>query len=380
MKKSKILSLMLIPVAVLSAGCQDKQDPAEEENVPEEPVIIAPDTISFDWQHPYEEILKKFMDSEKYVPENEDSSDFSMFDICDINSDGVPELIISPDTDSLTKCKIYTFHGVSASETGELGTNGHIRYLADIGLLHDEYKSESMTMGKYVSYQGDELLPIMTYTDNTAAAASGSAIIHEINGESVTLPEYDKAIAQYDNEPYIYIGRKYSFSSRSLDYAVYCSESWRIVMNENQKSQCRDKLEEIFYDENTSKNTAFELCDLNGDDVPELIVSSGVSSEDSCRIFYFTNENILTELNGSYGSGGILSFDIEQNVFYSDINDETVFWSLKGNNFSASEYQSSGSIMEIGRKYLLNSANLAYMFTIEPKENEFSENTEVENG
>jgi peptidyl-prolyl cis-trans isomerase B (cyclophilin B) len=79
----------------------------------------------------------------------------------------------------------------------------------------------------------------MTYYDNTASASNGAVIAHKINDEDVSLPEYDAALKEYKDKYTEMLGRKYTFGSETIDYAIQCSESWGAVLNSQQKESCK---------------------------------------------------------------------------------------------------------------------------------------------
>jgi len=102
---------------------------------------------------------------------------------------------------------------------------------------------------------------------------------------------------------------------------------------------------------------AFELCDLDKDDVPELIFSEGIAPESSCRIFIIKNGE-MTELEGKYGANGRIGLDAEKDVFFSmDSPNGNQCWNLT--NQSLDNYEKSDSIIELGRKNLLTSYSIS---------------------
>ncbi len=356
----KFWKYTLLPIitaaAVLSGGCQSG---AEEVSEPEEPVIIDPATISFDWQKAFESELKDFMGSDAYTPKKKGNVQPSMFDICDLDGDNVPELIISPNTDAASSCTIYSFADSVFSPVGELGSYGSFNFLPDLHFMNEEYNGEGFIIGKYVTIEEQKLKPVLTYSDNTASASSGARIVHEINSDEVTLADYDAALAQFNGSLAYKAGRKYTFGDETIKYAVYSSEAWGHVLSDEQKSLCRGILQTAMENANSAdKDAAFELCDLTGDNVPELIISEGTGESDLCKIYYFNNGE-MTLLDGNYGNGGSISFDIVNKVFYSSDSSQISYWCLSNADFSAADYESSGNIMECGRKYLLHENNIA---------------------
>lgn len=347
MNNRKIASTALaLLTASAMAGCSQTQ-----ENVIPKPVIVAPESIILDWQNAYDGKISEFMKSDSY------SEKKSRFDLRDITGDGIPELILSPNEDRNTRCTIFSYSKGVLSQLPDMGSDGKIPYLPLKGLLHDEYRGEGFVLGKYVAYENGEFKDVMTYSDNTASASVGTNIIHEINGESVTLPQFDQILSEYTGSTTFYLGRKFTFGEASVSYAIHSSESWNCVTTDTQKRELSTVLNKELSATGTAGilGAAFEIVDLNDDDVPELIISE----PDGCRIYMFTGDMLdtLKPADGVYGNDGSLVLDIGNSVFYADSKGEISYWSLK-EGFSAADYKSSGSLMECGNKLLLTLDNI----------------------
>lgn len=348
-KKSLLTSTAIVMTAVF-AGCSTGSSESSEE-----PVKISPESITFEWQNAYENKLNEFKSSAEFSSDNDNGS---RFDLVDITNDGTPELIISPNSTASTSCEIYSYTSGSVESIGTVGSNGMFLYLPDVKLIKDEYQGTAFVLGKYLSYEKGELTSILTYKDNSRSASSGGSIIHEINDKEVLLPEYDAALAPYEEEPSVNIGRKYTFGETSVKYALRRSESWGAVLNSTEKNLFRTKLNEKLAESSaTGNNYAFELCDLNGDDIPELIISKGADPDSVCEIYYFAGIELI-QAEGEFGENGEFSFDTENLVFFT----ESSYWSINNDNFSTENYTASDSIAEIGRKNLLTSKNIDSAF------------------
>lgn len=348
MKTIKAILITAI-FAAASVGCS-KTSSASTPSGSEANVQASPESISFEWQSAFENKLSEFSASAEY------SSD-SAFDLIDITGDGCPELIISPSSEKQSVCQIYTYSDGTLSSFGSAGFSGSFTYYPERSLIREEYQGEGFILGKFISYDNGEFQEVLSYKDNSGSANTGATIIHEINGEEVLLPEYDAALEEYNSERTLEIGRKFTFGSSAINYALRRGESWGAVLGSDKKELFRKKLAELSQTMPEDSKAAFELCDLNGDDVPEIIVSNGSSPESLCSIYYF-NGSEIAQLDGEYGANGTLFFDTEQLVFYSRSATETFYWSLADSGFSAAEYVSSGSIMETGRKFLLTDSGI----------------------
>lgn len=350
--KSKRIYCAFLAMALTAVGCAEKTaEPNETET--NSIANISPRSITFEWQPLYEQKLSEYMTTEKFSDTAQNGKGESRFDLYDINADGTPELLISADDSHTTLCEIFTVSDGAVISVGELGEYGAFTFYPDFNLINDEYSGDGFVVGKFISFNGKTLSDSFSYSDNSSSASKGAVLKYEIDGEELSRPEYDEAMAVYKNARTISIGRKYSFGMGTIDYALHCSESWGAVLTPTEKELFRGQLtQNLATAVETGKNSAFEFCDLNNDEIPELIVSEGTGDEDSCRIYYISN-NVLLELEGTFGYRGQLHFDNEQLVFYMTGSPTgNACWSLTANDISS--FSVSRSNMECGRKYVLN--------------------------
>lgn len=346
-----IILASLITLSSTIAGCSDTKSntspvQSETSNQP-----ISPESIVFKWQQSYQDKLDEFKNSDSF-------SNDSAFDLFDMTGDGNPELIISQGTDKQSVCEIYTFSNGSILSVGTAGFDGIFDFLPEYGLTREEYHGDGFLLGKFRQIEDGQFTEFLTYSDNSESTYSGASIKHEINGLDVLLTEYESKLAPYIDTLTMHLGRKYSFGDDSENYAIRRAESWGAVLDSSRKTNCKKKLFEIADKLGDDiKDASFELCDLNGDDVPEIVFSSGSSIDSTCSIYYFSDYNI-EKLEGEYGRYGRLLFDIESLVFYCESETGMTYWSLADSSFSADNYKSSDSIMEVGRRFALTSTGI----------------------
>lgn len=354
MKLTKLIKLssVFLALALTAAafGCSEKKSESDSDN--SDLINVSPRNITFEWQSLYEQKLNEFKSTDKFSETAANGLEESRFDLCDLDSNGTPELIISANNDHKTMCEVFTLSGGEVISVGEIGEYGSFTYYSDFRLIKNEYSGEGFVLGKFISFNGRKFTESMTYSDNSGSAAKGAEIKHIINGQELSLPEYDEAMEMYRNAKSISLGRKYTFGTASMDYALHCSESWGAVLTPTEKELFKEQLMKNL---NTAleagKDAAFELCDLNNDDIPELIVSEGTGEEDGCKIYYIST-NVLLELDGTYGYKGKFSLDNEQLVFYMTGSPYgNACWSLTDNDISS--FNVSRSHMECGRRYIL---------------------------
>ena len=351
MNRKSIIALALSAAALLTvSSCSNSKKSSADSQENNQPV--SPASISFEWQEPYKGKLEEFKASDKF---NADLNSGSRFELHDLNGDSTPELIISPSSNHPAQCIIYTLIGGSLTEAGSAGDFGLINYFPELNVIQDEYQGDGFVLGKFEELSGGTLNPVLTYNDNSASASSGVKIVHEINGEDVLLPQYDEAMKPYLSAYSIPVGRKYSLGEKAVEFALYYNESWGAVINPTQREQLTNKLNEIM--ETAGEDAAFDLCDLNGNELPELIVSAGKADEDQCSIFYLADDQ-LYQLEGSYGKNGTIAHDAENHVFFSSDPEDKTYWSFGGGDLSDGSYTKSESIVVLGRKYRLNEENV----------------------
>ncbi len=345
-----------IALAAAMTGCSATKSDSDEKQFERN----APDSVSFEWQKAYESKLSEFKESEDF---SEDQESGSAFDLIDITGDGLPELIISPNTGGSTKCSIYSFTDGEAAEIGDIGNTGSFMYLPLINTVKDEYCGDGFILGSYLKFENGAFNQEISYSDNSQSAMTGAVIVHEIDGAEVLLPDYEAALEPYTGSPAIKVGRKYSMGDGVIKYALYRSESWEEIISPADKKLCMDILKEKLLPEyETGSEIAYELADLNNDNVPELLISEGTYPEAPCSIFYFKN-NTLCPVEGTYGSWGEITLDTDNLIFYSVSGTETIYWSISNSAFSSTNYVSSGNTAVLGRKRLLTEENISMDFS-----------------
>lgn len=334
-----IISLTLI-------GCSNSKSSSDSEN--NAPERVASKSISFDWQQPYLSTIETFKGSPEYSSEN------SRFDLRDLNNDGTPELIISPNFEKNTACKVYTFSDGSITELGDNGNYGSFTFYPNSGIFSNEHDGDGFVIGEYRTIENGAYKEKLSFYNNSGSASDGATITYEINKKEVSMREYNDSIAAITGFSFLDIGRKYTIDS--ADTVLHSAESWGAVLTENEKALYSAKLAEL--DQQYDDYAAFELADLDGNDIPELIISDGIDQDKTCRIFYLKDDTVA-ELEGTFGSLGQIGFDFNNLVFFT-IDSNKQCWNMTGKPLN--NYEKSNCLMECGRKYLLNDTSIAAAF------------------
>lgn len=350
--KKKTVPLIAAVIAAAFYGCSDnKVEQVSEVSILE--TNIAPRGVVFDWQEAYEKKLSEFAASESF------SKTESMFELMDIDGNGTPELIISPNSEANTICEIYTAYAGELEEFAQTGSYGELTFIPESRTIGFEYIGDGFVMGEYLSQKDGKYQPAVTFYNNEGMAMSGARISYEINGEDVSLSEYESALEPYSNVFSVSLGRKYSFGEESVDYALHCSESWGAVLSSRQKELYRGKLIEVL-EASSGEDAAFEIVDLDGNDIPELVISHGTEDGTKCSIYYLQEEGLM-EFEASCGSGGYLSYDLKNRIFYAAGKKGILQdWTMTGAELNG--FKPSESTMTCGRKYVLSSDNINTAF------------------
>lgn len=321
------------------------------------PERIDPKSVSFEWQEPYRKILEEFRASADYS-DNRDKG--SAFDILDIDGDHIPELIISPDTNNSTVCRIYTLRNGSAVELGEICKGGTMVWLPEMNLFRDEYYGDGFMIGSYYSLEDGNFVEFLNYSMTTKVTSPGMVAEPTINGVEYLVPDFEEEMKPYKTAYTVERGRKYTFDEKTIELAVDKSESWGAVLTSAEKEKFRSKLlEHLEGTETNGSDPAFEICDLSGDDIPELIISQGSSESSLCQIYSLSNSEKLT-VTDPIGSSGYIYFDADTYLIYypAEGSGLTCTTLITGDDAPDISTDNIHSKAVLGRQYALNVKNI----------------------
>ena len=143
--------------------------------------------------------------------------------------------------------------------------------------------------------------------------------------------------------------------SFSVDYnAVKLSYALSDIQKKSYSTLLSDILKK-----SPENDAAFELCDLDGNNLPELILSTGVAEDSDCKIYYLSDAAV-SDLGNGCGRNGFISFDLKSKTFFSDNNGDIQCWSMTSSDLS--KFSKSESCMDCGRKYLLTADGIESAF------------------
>lgn len=215
-----------------------------------------------DWKVLYTDVLFEYMETADY-------SEHSRFSLYDISGDNIPELIISEDTSHAAQCHVYTICDDELVDLGKMGRYGEIGYYPDTNVIAEYNLGQGYEFIGYRRLEKGTLTTLDCFNSNPGAAAEEADLYYKVNEDYVTPEEYNAALEKYKGEDYISLGLDYKFSEQSICNAISGNYSYRELY--------RDKLYEFKRSEDFSEDSRFDLFDINGDDIPELFITSGTN-------------------------------------------------------------------------------------------------------
>lgn len=268
----------------------------------------------------WRKIYKKELERIRSLSEFDDRT---MFDIYDVNKDGIPELFVSFLNNYKSQCVIYTV------------MNGNLIYLNELDSLTAEIiPDKNWIAARQKTYQNNSFTEYCSITDGfLKPELTFGSIIGEfgktfsINNTEVSEEEYNDKTKRYSYQQLLFLGRRFHFGDKSIETALN-PPSYSLT-DEQKIAYCK-KLSEYY----TSHFATFDLFDLNGDSSPELIISTDYSA----YVYFFDDKNLTEEeLKAKYPVYS-LNYKTDKNVFYTEYTHDSIergnIYKIKGNEFS----------------------------------------------
>lgn len=175
-----------------------------------------------DWQKSYKQALFDFMDSDEYFS-GSDIIEHSAFSIYDLNTDGIPELIISEDTSHAAACRIYTYDN-GLIYLDRMGAYGDIGYYEDNGMIVHYNLGQGIEHEIFNRLENNQINIIAKFYNDLGYRGKEQAVF-KFNDAEITRDEYNTKLAEYRGTEYLSLGRDYSFDE--IDTAL--TEYSRII-------------------------------------------------------------------------------------------------------------------------------------------------------
>ena len=145
-----------------------------------------------------------------------------MWNVLDINGDGVPELFISANDSHVWGCILYAFQDGEGIRLGEenqhFGEWGVTSVCQAESLIMSQYFQMGFLNVGYYHFDGESVELVDSFQNNEGALVGAKATaVYFHNDQSVTKEEYENAIEIYHKMHWTDgIGREYTFSQLDL--------------------------------------------------------------------------------------------------------------------------------------------------------------------
>ena len=159
-----------------------------------------------DWKATYKATLEENMRNANY-------GDSNAWDLADIDSDGVPELLISSNDDENGIVTVYYYENgyvnpiTDTYVLKQFGVNGELLYCPEeklIGWVNEKYKAHYTY--KFENHENSSVQALFDASEYET---------YSLNYEPISKEEYDRALAVFNSKNWKTAGRRYSFSDLS---------------------------------------------------------------------------------------------------------------------------------------------------------------------
>lgn len=161
-----------------------------------------------DWQKAYKQALFDYMESDEYFS-GDDIIEHSAFSLYDLNTDGMPELIISEDTSHVAGCHIYTYDN-ELIYLGEYGEYGDIGYYEDNGTICSYNTGQGIEYEIFFRLENNEINMLAKFYNDVGYRGEEQATF-KFNDTEISEDEYNEKLEVYRGIEYVSLGRDYSF-------------------------------------------------------------------------------------------------------------------------------------------------------------------------
>ncbi|MDE5556275.1 MAG: SH3 domain-containing protein [Ruminococcus sp.] len=177
------------------------------------------DTANVDWQSAYKKKLESL--ASEYDFTASDSLSKAMYDLVDINGNGIPELIVSSGEYHAAGCKVYTYvNGGYTATTLSDGGEGFSQYgIMGVDTVNHVARSYYCGMGyEFIDFyrlEGTQFVKIASFSNDEGNNGSD----YKYNDISVTKSQYQAYWSQY-NYSFDSYGREYTYTSANTPYVT----------------------------------------------------------------------------------------------------------------------------------------------------------------
>jgi len=199
------------------------------------------------WVDAYNAKLIEFMNSGPYREYEDDEYGFvdcSMYDLYDINNDGIPELFISTgSTYASGSVEVYSYINSECKLIDITFQNyGTTSVIPSENMLYDGSGHMGYFHDYYYSFDGYEI----TVLDSFYCNLNAEPCEYYHNDIQVTEEEYNNAIANYENLETVSVGRRYFFNTGSS--LIYMTNGERVKVHDCADSATDVSIPSIYSD------------------------------------------------------------------------------------------------------------------------------------
>jgi hypothetical protein len=167
------------------------------------------------WKELYAIELRKHMDAVS-----------PMFNLYDLDGDGVPELLISDDNYHAAAGEIYTVYHEKPIKLGSCGSWGEFQYCSDTKYIFSGMTAQGCTSSSVYKIENGKMIERISFFDNTGYSGE-SGLVFEVNGKEVSQEDFDNEQEKYgevDSEyPFV---RKYDVTEREIMRVLDLQWGW----------------------------------------------------------------------------------------------------------------------------------------------------------
>ncbi len=254
------------------------------------------------WVAAYREAISNF----KGDFSSGDTLDEVKWDLTDLDSDGIPELLIGDGAYHASQVQIYYFDGTKAvpvdsdgdGDPDRFGSWGSASFVPQYGLIRSGYMGMGYTSVDIYMYVDHKAVHQMSYADNTGAVESPEDYEYNVDGQTVTETEYRKAIEGFEEMTWITLGQEFA---RTDTTPLDDFDAWRFYYKQILRTTPSDNTDEL----TTAK---YSLRDVLGDNTPELFVSDG--EYHAATVTVYSMQNHVPTVIGKFGEWGKMGYDM----------------------------------------------------------------------
>lgn len=160
------------------------------------------------WKQEYQKVITEYT-------KNSEFSNEVMWDIIDLDADGVPELLISEGDFHAAGVRFYGYANGKAEpvtdEKGEavvLGSFGRVSVCTEDNLVYSGYTGQGYQFSWVYKYENQKLTELISLEDN--AGLANEKTYYKVNGKEVSESEYKKASELVSSQKWEEAPRKYA--------------------------------------------------------------------------------------------------------------------------------------------------------------------------